>query len=97
MPALLDTLALIVPLLSVIPNVIFFTRDRRTHYLLASLALARRYSFKSISSLLNKTSAGVLPSALGQGHTEQDLRALRESVTLHDRLEIHFYNSRGRG
>ncbi len=44
-----------------------------------------------------KTSADVFPSALGRGYTEQDLRVLREGVTLRDQLEMHLYNGRERG
>lgn len=65
--------------------------------MLANLTLARRCGFKSVSSLLGKTSADVFPSALGQGYTEQDLRVLREGVTLRDQLEMHLYNGRERG
>ena len=97
MPALLNALALIAPLLNAIPNVVFFIKDRQARYLLANLTLARRCGFKSVSSLLGKTSADVFPSALGQGYTEQDLRVLREGVTLRDQLEMHLYNGRERG
>lgn len=65
--------------------------------MLANLTLARRCGFKSVSSLLGKTSADVFPSALGRGYTEQDLRVLREGVTLRDQLEMHLYNGRERG
>lgn len=97
MPALLNALALIAPLLNAIPNVVFFIKDREARYLLANLTLARRCGFKTVSSLLGKTSADVFPSTLGQGYTEQDLRVLREGVTLRDQLEMHLYNGRERG
>ena len=44
MPALLNALALIAPLLNAIPNVVFFIKDRQARYLLANLTLARRRS-----------------------------------------------------
>ena len=94
---MLNALALIAPLLNAIPNVVFFIKDAQARYLLANLTLARRCGFKSVSSLLGKTSADVFPSALGQGYTEQDLRVLREGVTLRDQLEMHLYNGRERG
>lgn len=94
---LLNALALITPLLNAIPNVVFFIKDVQARYLLVNLTLARRCGFKSVSSLLGKTSADVFPSALGQGYTEQDLRVLREAVTLRDQLEMHLYNGRVRG
>jgi hypothetical protein len=62
MPSLLNALALIAPLLNAIPHVVFYQRCAR-RYLLANLTLARRCGFKSVSSLLGKTSADVFPSA----------------------------------
>ena len=67
MPALLNALALIAPLLNAIPNVVFLSKIA-ARYLLANLTLARRCGFKSVSSLLGKTSADVFPSALGRLH-----------------------------
>ncbi|MCP6606357.1 AraC family transcriptional regulator, partial [Klebsiella pneumoniae] len=64
MPSLLNALALIAPLLNAIPHVVFFIKDAQARYLLANLTLARRCGFKSVSSLLGKTSAVVFPSAL---------------------------------
>lgn len=94
---LLNAMALIAPLLNAIPNVVFFIKDEQARYLMVNLTLARRCGFKSVSSLLGKTSADVFPSALGQGYTEQDLRVLRDAVTLRDQLEMHLYNGRVRG
>lgn len=94
---LLSAMGLITPLLNAIPNVVFFIKDLEARYLLVNLTLARRCGFKSVSSLLGKTSADVFPAALGQGYTEQDLKVLRDGVTLRDQLEMHLYNGRVRG
>lgn len=95
--ALLRAMALITPLLNAIPNVVFFIKDLQARYLLVNLTLARRCGFKSVSALLGKTSADVFPTTLGRGYTEQDLRVLRDGVTLRDQLEMHLYNGRVRG
>ena len=58
---LLNTLALIAPLLNAIPNVVFFIKDAQARYLLANLTLARRCGFKTVTPLLGKTSADVFP------------------------------------
>ncbi|MEX9253200.1 helix-turn-helix domain-containing protein [Pseudenterobacter timonensis] len=94
---LLNAISLIAPLLNAIPNVVFFVKDCQARYLLVNMTLARRCGFKHVASLLGKTSADVFPSALGQGYTEQDLRVLRDGVTLRDQLEMHLYNGRVRG
>ncbi len=94
---LLHAMALIAPLLNAIPNVVFFIKDVQARYLMVNMTLARRCGFKTVVSLLGKTSADVFPSALGLGYTEQDMRVLREGVTLRDQLEMHLYNGRERG
>ncbi|MDU7469599.1 MAG: PAS domain-containing protein, partial [Serratia marcescens] len=86
---LLNTLALIAPLLNAIPNVVFFIKDAQARYLLANLTLARRCGFKTVTPLLGKTSADVFPAQLGSGYTEQDLRVLRHGVLIQDQLEMH--------
>ncbi len=93
---LLNTLALIAPLLNAIPNVVFFIKDAQARYLLANLTLARRCGFKTVTPLLGKTSADVSPQ-LGSGYTEQDLRVLRHGVLIQDQLEMHLYNGRETG
>lgn len=97
MQTLLHALGLITPLLNAIPDIVFFIKDRQARYLLANLTLAKRCGLKSITPLLGKTSADVFPPTLGRGYTEQDQRVLREGITLHDKLEMHFYTGRQRG
>jgi hypothetical protein len=96
MPALLNALALIAPLLNAIPNVVFLSKIAgalsagepdagpplrfQKRLLAAGENLRRRLSFRA-----------------GAGYTEQDLRVLREGVTLRDQLEMHLYNGRERG
>lgn len=61
---LLNSLALIVPLLNAIPNVVFFIKDVQARYLLANLTLAKRCGFKTVTPLLGKTSA----DEIGRAH-----------------------------
>ena len=65
---LLNAIALIAPLLNAIPDVVFFVKDVQARYLMVNMTLARRCGFKTVVSLLGKTSADVFPSALGQGY-----------------------------
>ncbi|CAI1616761.1 helix-turn-helix domain-containing protein [Serratia proteamaculans] len=94
---LLNSLALIAPLLNAIPNVVFFIKDLQARYLLANLTLAKRCGFKTVTPLLGKTSADVFPTQLGSGYTEQDLRVLRNGVLIQDQLEMHLYSGRETG
>ncbi len=93
---LLNSVALIAPLLNAIPNVVFFIKDLDARYLLANLTLARRCGFKTVAPLLGKTSAEVFPANLGPLYTEQDHEVLRGAI-IEDKLELHFYNGREPG
>ncbi len=84
--SVLNSLALIAPLLNAIPNVVFFIKDAQARYLLANLTLAKRCGFKTVTPLLGKTSADVFPTQLGSGYTEQDLRVLHQGVQIQDQL-----------
>lgn len=91
--SVLNSLALIAPLLNAIPHVVFFIKDVQARYLLANLTLAKRCGFKTVTPLLGKTSADVFPAKLGSGYIEQDLRVLRQGVQIQDQLEMHLYSS----
>lgn len=95
--SVLNSLALIAPLLNAIPNVVFFIKDVQARYLLANLTLAKRCGFKTVTPLLGKTSADVFPAQLGSGYTEQDLRVLHQGVQIQDQLEMHLYSGRETG
>ncbi|MCE0824677.1 AraC family transcriptional regulator [Buttiauxella sp. A2-C2_NF] len=95
--SMLNSLALIAPLLNAIPNVVFFIKDKQARYLLANLTLAKRCGFKTVTPLLGKTSADVFPTQLGSGYTEQDLRVLHHGVQIQDQLEMHLYSGRETG
>lgn len=95
--SVLNSLALIAPLLNAIPNVVFFIKDAQARYLLANLTLAKRCGFKTVTPLLGKTSADVFPTQLGSGYTEQDLRVLHQGVQIQDQLEMHLYCGRETG
>lgn len=95
--SVLNSLALIAPLLNAIPNVVFFIKDINARYLLANLTLAKRCGFKTVTPLLGKTSADVFPAQLGSGYTEQDLRVLQQGVQIQDQLEMHLYSGRETG
>ncbi|MQL47485.1 helix-turn-helix domain-containing protein [Photorhabdus khanii] len=94
---ILNAVALITPLLNAIPSVVFFIKDTKARYLIANLTLATRCGFKSISSLLGKTSSEIFPAQMGSCYTEQDLRVLHQGVIIQNQLELHFYHGRKTG
>ncbi|KEY58633.1 AraC family transcriptional regulator [Serratia sp. DD3] len=95
--AVLNAIALITPLLNAISNVVFFIKDSEARYLIANLTLAKRCGFKTVASLLGKTSSEVFPSKLGFGYTEQDQRVLQQGMRIQDQLEMHLYAGRETG
>jgi len=89
--AMLDSLAFVMPLLDVIPNVVFFVKDVNARYVRANLTLATRCGFNSVDRLLGKTSEQVFPSNLGAIYTEQDQEVISKGKTITDQLELHLY------
>lgn len=94
---LLRGVALLLPMLDVIPNAAIFIKDVQARYVLANRTLVQRCGLKHLQPLLGKTSAQVFPEQLGPGYTEQDRRVLEQGWVLEDQLELHLYGSREPG
>ncbi|MCF4996592.1 helix-turn-helix domain-containing protein [Pseudomonas syringae] len=94
---LLAGMALILPMLDVIPNAAIFIKDVHARYVMANNTLVQRCGLKSLKPLLGKTSAEVFPAQLGPGYTEQDRKVLEQGLVLEDQLELHLYGSREPG
>ena len=94
---LLSGVALLLPMLDVIPNAAIFIKDMQARYVLANRTLVQRCGLKQLQPLLGKTSAEVFPEQLGPGYTEQDRRVLEQGLVLEDQLELHLYGSREPG
>lgn len=94
---LLAGVALLLPMLDVIPNAAIFIKDLQARYVMANQTLVQRCGLKDLRPLLGKTSAEVFPAQLGPGYTEQDRRVLEEGFVLEDQLELHLYGSREPG
>lgn len=94
---LLASVAMLLPVLDVIPNAVIFIKDAQARYVMANLTLVRRCGLKHLRPLLGKTCAEVFPAQLGFGYTEQDRRVLEQGLVLEDQLELHLYGSREPG
>ena len=75
---LLASMALLLPMLDVIPNAAIFIKDPQARYVMANQTLVQRCGLKDLRPLLGKTSTEVFPAQLGPGYTEQDRRVLEE-------------------
>lgn len=94
---LLASVALLLPMLDVIPNATVFIKDSQARYVMANRTLVQRCGLKDLQPLLGKTSAEVFPAQLGPGYTEQDRRVLQHGLVLQDQLELHLYGTREPG
>ena len=94
---LLAGVAMLLPMLDVIPNATMFIKDVQARYVMANHTLVQRCGLKDRRPLLGKTSAEVFPAQLGPGYTEQDRRVLEQGLVLEDQLELHLYGSREPG
>lgn len=94
---LLAGVALVLPMLDVIPNAAIFIKDVQARYVMANQTLVQRCGLKQLQPLLGRTSAEVFPEQLGPGYTEQDRRVLEQGFVLEDQLELHLYGSREPG
>ena len=83
---LLASMALLLPMLDVIPNAAIFIKDPQARYVMANQTLVQRCGLKDLRPLLGKTSAEVFPAQLGPGYTEQDRRVLEEGGVLEGQL-----------
>ncbi|MGY2257950.1 helix-turn-helix domain-containing protein [Pseudomonas sp. SDO55104_S430] len=97
MEQLLAGVALVLPMLDVIPNAAIFIKDLQARYVMANHTLVQRCGLKQLQPLLGRTSAEVFPEQLGPGYTEQDRRVLEQGLVLEDQLELHLYGSREPG
>ena len=86
---LLAGVAVLLPMLDVIPNAAIFIKDIQARYVMANRTLVQRCGLKQLQPLLGKTSAEVFPAQLGPGYTEQDRRVLEQGFVLEDQLELH--------
>ncbi|MGH8349601.1 MAG: AraC family transcriptional regulator, partial [Pseudomonas sp.] len=61
---LLAGIALLLPMLDVIPNAAIFIKDVQARYVMANRTLVQRCGLKQLKPLLGKTSAEVFPEQL---------------------------------
>jgi hypothetical protein len=80
----------------VLPDVVFFIKDREGRYTHVNLTLVRRLGMKSRTELIGKTALQVFPARLGGGYVVQDRRALGGEV-IENQLELHLYANRAQG
>jgi PAS domain S-box-containing protein len=74
-----------------IPDVVYFLKDRNARYVAVNATLVRRCGLSDKADLVGRTAREVFPAPLGERFEQQDLRVLREGVSVDGSLELHLY------
>jgi AraC-like DNA-binding protein len=74
-----------------IADTVFFLKDRNARYVAVNDALVRRCRLDAKADLLGRTAREIFPAPLGEAFENQDLRVLREGLSINGRLELHLY------
>jgi AraC-like DNA-binding protein len=80
-----------------IADTVFFLKDRNARYVAVNDALVRRCNLPGKTDLVGRTAREVFPAPLGERFEGQDLRVLREGLSINGRLELHLYPDRRQG
>jgi AraC-like DNA-binding protein len=78
-------------------DLVFFVKNARYEYVVVNQTLVERCGLREKSELLGRRADDVFPSALGRTYRAQDERVLRTGDAVLNQLELHFYQSGGRG
>jgi AraC-like DNA-binding protein len=87
----MDDLDLLERIFDLLPDVVFFTKDREARYLRVNQTLLDRCRIADRRQILGRTAAEVFPAPLGARYMAQDLLVLRTGVEVRDKLELHLY------
>lgn len=90
---LLRSLAMFIPLLQTLPNVVFFIKNIEAEYCFANATLLQRLQLNHLQQIVGKTSEQVFASEWGKIYTEQDKVVLHKGTVMTNQLELHIYTS----
>lgn len=89
----IGSVALLLPLLDTLTNVVFFVKDDQAQYQLANQTLLKRCSLHHREDIVGFTSEQMFLHRQGREYTLQDVRVLKEGRAIVDNLELHSYAS----
>lgn len=84
-------------LFDLVPDTVFFLKDRAGRYLAVNQTLVERCGRRSKAELLGRTVTDLFPGELAASYAEQDRQVLESGVPLVSKLELHLYPSRQQG
>jgi AraC-like DNA-binding protein len=84
-------------LFDLMPDTVFFIKDRDGRYVCANQTLVERCKLREKSELLGRRPSDGLGETLGRGYEQQDQAVLETGQKLVDQLELHTVRSRDVG
>jgi AraC-like DNA-binding protein len=84
-------------LFDIIPDVVYFTKDREGRYTSVNETLVQRCGKQHKREVLGRTPLDLFPAPLAQAYAAQDRRVLRSGEAIVDRLELHLFAGRSPG
>ncbi|WP_415910611.1 PAS domain-containing protein [Oleiharenicola sp. Vm1] len=84
-------------LFDLVPDAVFFVKDRHGRYTAVNQTLVERCGRRSKADLLGRTVADVFPADLAARYAEQDAAVLTRGAAVVNKLELHLYPTRKPG
>lgn len=78
-------------LFDLVPDAVFFVKDRLGRYTAANQTLVERCARRSKADLLGRTVADLFPADLAARYAEQDAAVLTRGIPVVNKLELHLY------
>jgi AraC-like DNA-binding protein len=78
-------------LFDLLPDTVFFLKDRAGHYIAVNQTLVERCGRRSKTELLGRTVADVFPAGMAESYAEQDRQVLVLGQPILNQLELHLY------
>ena len=78
-------------LLELVPDVVFFLKDRHGRYVAANQTLVERCGRRSKADLLGRSVGDMFPAELAARYAEQDAAVLHHGTAIANKLELHLY------
>ncbi len=84
-------------LFDLVPEVVFFIKDRAGRYAAVNQTLVERCGLAGKRAILGRTTADLFPTPLGKRYLEQDRQVCSSGVAMTNLLELHLYPNRSEG
>ena len=84
-------------LFDVVPDIVFFVKDREGRYVSVNRTLADRCGLTERSQAIGRTALELFPPPLGEAYAQQDRQIIRTGRGIREQLELHLYPHGRRG